>query len=81
MKRIFGENGLLGDVLGSCEYRDEQLAMSEYISERLSEREHAFIEAGTGTGKTLAYLVPAVLYAIENEKKITLTTETRALQK
>ena len=68
-------------MLGSHEYRDEQLRMSEFIAERLSENQHAFIEAGTGTGKTLAYLVPAVMHAIEHGKKITLSTETRALQK
>ena len=81
MKDIFSDNGPLQGILGNYEYRDEQYRMAQFIMEKLYDRGHALIEAGTGTGKTLAYLVPAIAYAVENGKKITLTTETKTLQK
>ncbi len=81
MKDIFSDNGPLQAILGNYEYRDEQYRMAQFILEKLYDRGHALIEAGTGTGKTLAYLVPAVAYAVESGKKITLTTETKTLQK
>ncbi|HPI89779.1 MAG TPA: DEAD/DEAH box helicase, partial [Spirochaetota bacterium] len=81
MKDIFSDNGPLQAILGNYEYRDEQYRMAQFVLEKLYDRGHALIEAGTGTGKTLAYLVPAVAYAVESGKKITLTTETKTLQK
>ncbi|OHD65158.1 MAG: hypothetical protein A2176_02665 [Spirochaetes bacterium RBG_13_51_14] len=78
---IFSEKGYLSTVIPSFEYREEQLKMAEFIMERLYDSENGIIEAGTGTGKTLAYLVPAVRYALEQEKTIAVTTETKALQK
>ncbi len=79
--RIFAGNGILRDEIPGYEFRKEQHQMADFISERLYESENGLIEAGTGTGKTLAYLVPSIIYAIENEKKVTVTTETKALQK
>ena len=81
MKEIFSANGYLSTVIPSFEFRDEQLQMAEFLLERLYDSENGIIEAGTGTGKTLAYLLPAVLYALEHDKKIAVTTETKTLQK
>jgi ATP-dependent DNA helicase DinG len=81
MKEIFGENGHLSTIVPFFEFRKEQLQMAEFLLERLYDSENGIIEAGTGTGKTLAYLLPAVLYALEHDKKITVTTETKTLQK
>lgn len=81
MKSIFGNAGYLSNVIPSYEFRKEQLLMADFILERLVESENGLIEAGTGTGKTLAYLLPTILYAIEQEKKVAITTETKALQK
>ena len=81
MNEIFGEQGQLNSSLDNYEYRQEQLQMADFILERLVENENGLIEAGTGTGKTLAYLIPAIIYAKENDKKVTVTTETKALQK
>lgn len=81
MKEIFCDNGYLSTVITSFEFRKEQLEMAEFIHARLYDSENGIIEAGTGTGKTLAYLVPAVMYALEQDKKIAVTTETKALQK
>ncbi len=55
--------------------------MAEFILECLVNCENGIIEAGTGTGKTLAYLLPVVLHAVEYDKKIALSTETKTLQK
>lgn len=81
MKEIFSNNGYLSAVMSSFEFRKEQLEMAEFIHERLYDSENGIIEAGTGTGKTLAYLVPALMYALEQDKKVAVTTETKALQK
>ncbi len=63
------------------EYRPEQTAMADFIMERFCEAENGIIEAGTGTGKTLAYLIPSMLYCMENDKKLAVSTETKTLQK
>lgn len=81
MKDIFGEQGYISQIIPSFEFRKEQIQMGEFILERLYDSENAIIEAGTGTGKTLAYLIPAVMYALEQDKKIAISTETKALQK
>jgi ATP-dependent DNA helicase DinG len=81
MKDIFGEHGHLSSILPVYEYRKEQLEMADFILECLVNSENGIIEAGTGTGKTLAYLLPVVLFAMEQDKKIAISTETKALQK
>jgi ATP-dependent DNA helicase DinG len=81
MQDVFGEQGYISRLIPSFEFRKEQVQMAEFILERLYDSENAIIEAGTGTGKTLAYLVPAVMYALEQDKKIAISTETKALQK
>ena len=81
MKDIFGPGGHLDTQLAEYEYRESQLLMASFIHERLHYLENGIVEAGTGTGKTMAYLIPALKYAAESDKKIAITTETRALQK
>ena len=81
MVKIFGPQGYLESSLANFEHRDEQAQMADFIFERLVENQNGLAEAGTGTGKTLAYLIPSLLFAKENNKKITVTTETKALQK
>jgi ATP-dependent DNA helicase DinG len=81
MKEIFSENGYLSRIIPSFEFREEQIQMADFILERLYDSENGIIEAGTGTGKTLAYLIPAVLYAMDQDKKIAISTETKTLQK
>jgi ATP-dependent DNA helicase DinG len=81
MQEVFGEHGYISRLIPSFEFRKEQVQMAEFILERLYDSGNAIIEAGTGTGKTLAYLVPAVMYALEQDKKIAISTETKALQK
>ncbi len=81
MVEIFGSEGLLKEVHKAFEFRPEQLEMAEFVLERIAERENGMIEAGTGVGKTLAYLIPAILYCMENDKRVAVSTETKALQK
>ncbi len=81
MKSIFKPEGYLSSIIPGYEFREDQLKMAEFIIDMLLEHESGLIEAGTGIGKTLAYIFPALVYAKENNKKISITTETKALQK
>lgn len=81
MIEVFGENGILSSLNGRFEPREEQTRMADFILEALCDGEGCFVEAGTGVGKTLAYLVPAISHCLENGKRLWVSTETRALQK
>jgi ATP-dependent DNA helicase DinG len=58
MEKIFGKDGLLSRVLEDYEYRSVQETMALEVRGAISEGRASIIEAGTGTGKTLAYLIP-----------------------
>src|SRR3712207_3329942 len=73
-------SGDLSRHIPNFEYRKEQIDMMEAIEEALIEDKKIMIEAGTGTGKTLAYLLPTIQWAIENKKKVICTTNTINLQ-
>ncbi|MDQ2643033.1 MAG: ATP-dependent DNA helicase [Myxococcota bacterium] len=76
LEELFGPNGPLARALGRYERREGQIAMAEAVARALSEDRTLLCEAGTGTGKTLAYLVPALL----SGRKVVVSTATRALQ-
>lgn len=63
-------------TLPRAEVRPGQLAMAQAVAQSLEERRHLVVQAGTGTGKTLAYLVPAIL----SGRTVVVTTATKALQ-
>jgi ATP-dependent DNA helicase DinG len=73
---VLGPGSPLSRALPGWELRDGQLAMAEAVERSLEQERHLFVEAGTGTGKTLAYLVPAIL----SGRKVVVSTATRALQ-
>ena len=73
---VLGPGSPLERALVGYEVRDGQLAMAEAVESALDHDRPLFVEAGTGTGKTLAYLVPAVL----SKKKVVISTATRTLQ-
>src|ERR1700683_5422185 len=73
---IFGRGGLLESRHPGYEFRSSQLEMARIVEEAFSKHQHAIIEAGTGTGKTLAYLIPA----IRSGKRIVISTATKSLQ-
>ncbi len=81
MKDIFGPEGYLDLELPEYEFRESQLDMARFIQERLADSENGIVEAGTGTGKTMAYLIPAISHALESGKRVAVSTETRALQR
>ncbi len=76
MDRIFGPGGLLAQKLTNYEYRPEQGQMAAAAAEAFSRERFLIVEAGTGTGKTLAYLIPAIL----SGKRIIASTGTKTLQ-
>src|SRR5271169_5704213 len=74
---IFGPGGLLEKCMPTgYEHRRSQLEMAELVEETFRTKQHLLVEAGTGTGKTLAYLIPA----IRSGRRIVVSTATRSLQ-
>src|SRR5437588_4542228 len=79
VRQIFAETGLLSKTR-NFEFRPQQQAMAGAVAGALEEERHLVVEAGTGVGKSLAYLVPAILYALEQKKKAIVSTQTIILQ-
>ncbi len=77
---IFSRDGLLSRSLKNFEERPGQKEMAQKILDAYEGDNIALIEAGTGTGKSLAYLVPAVYWALKHQEKTVITTNTIALQ-
>ena len=76
MRDFFEPGGLLEQRLQDYEFRPSQVRMAEAVQRALEEQNHLIIEAGTGTGKTLAYLLPALLHG----RRILVSTGTKTLQ-
>ena len=76
VRQFFSRHGALSKWHPNYEYRPGQLEMAEAVEAALADRKHLIVEAGTGTGKTLAYLVPAIL----SGKRIIVSTGTKNLQ-
>lgn len=76
----FEEKGMLSQQFPQYEYRHEQYEMAKFIEKGINDDKKVIIEAGTGTGKTLAYLIPAIEWAVINEKKLIVSTNTINLQ-
>lgn len=79
VRAIFAEDGLLAQAR-NFEFRPQQQEMATAIARALEEERHLAVEAGTGVGKSLAYLVPATLFAVEQKKKAIISTQTINLQ-
>ncbi len=77
---IFGEGGSLEKSLPGFESRPEQIEMAKAVAEAIESKEHLVVEAGTGVGKSLAYLIPSVLHAIRTGEKVVVSTNTINLQ-
>ncbi|MES2345267.1 MAG: helicase C-terminal domain-containing protein [Chlamydiota bacterium] len=80
LQEIFSEEGPLARLFGVFEAREGQLSMAEHVLRSFEQEEVALIEAGTGVGKSLAYLVPAVIWALNCKEKTVISTHTIALQ-
>jgi len=75
-RQFFSRHGALSKWHPNYEYRPGQLEMAEAVESALADRKHLIVEAGTGTGKTLAYLMPAIL----SGKRVIVSTGTKNLQ-
>ena len=80
MDRFFAPDGLMANASASFQHRPQQLKMEQTIAEAFASQSHGIIEAGTGTGKSFAYLLPALLWAYENQCRVLVSTNTIALQ-
>src|SRR5580658_595153 len=75
-RQFFSRSGVLSKWHPRYEFRPGQLEMAEAVESALAEKKHLLVDAGTGTGKTLAYLVPAIL----SGKRVVVSTGTKNLQ-
>jgi ATP-dependent DNA helicase DinG len=77
MHDVFGPGGFLEKcMIGGYEHRQGQLEMAEMVHDAFETHHHAIVEAGTGTGKTLAYLLPAIC----SGRRVVISTATKSLQ-
>lgn len=77
---FFSPNGLLSRSGLEFEHRKGQYEMARAIEKAFADKRHLIVEAGTGTGKTLAYLLPALRLARERQQRIIISTGTKNLQ-
>lgn len=77
---VLAPGGLIQQNLPTYEHRGEQLEMAKAIAAAFEAREHLLAEAGTGVGKSFAYLVPSILRAAHNGQRVIISTYTIALQ-
>jgi len=74
------EGGAFARHFAGYEMRPQQIEMLKLVTTAFNESGHAVIEAGTGTGKSVAYLIPAMLWAIQNGERVVVSTNTINLQ-
>jgi ATP-dependent DNA helicase DinG len=79
VEEIFSPSGILSRAK-NFEFRPQQQEMAVAVARALQNREHLAVEAGTGVGKSLAYLIPAILFAVAEKKKAVVSTHTINLQ-
>ncbi len=80
VQTALAEDGPLAGLLDGYTAREGQIAMAHNVTQALNSGEILVAEAGTGTGKSLAYLLPAALWALHNNSRVLISTHTRNLQ-
>ena len=81
LEDILGPQGAIARRLGaSYEHRPQQLEMAEAVQGAFDSGHHLMVEAGTGVGKSFAYLTPAINYAVKTKKRVVISTHTISLQ-
>jgi Rad3-related DNA helicase/REP element-mobilizing transposase RayT len=81
LQSILGPDGAIARRLGEkYEHRPQQLEMAEAVTDAFTQGHHLLVEAGTGVGKSFAYLLPAIDYAVKNKKRVVISTHTISLQ-
>lgn len=79
VEEIFSPKGVLSKA-SNFEFRPQQQQMAMAVAQALQNQEHLAVEAGTGVGKSLAYLIPAILFAVTQKRKAVISTHTINLQ-
>ncbi|MEQ6390365.1 ATP-dependent DNA helicase DinG [Bacillaceae bacterium S4-13-58] len=80
LTKLLGENGWIHEVMEGYEERPSQTKMAKTIYDAFSNKKHSLIEAETGTGKSLAYLLPAIFYSLQTGERVMVSTHTIQLQ-
>ncbi len=80
LREFFSPGGILSKSSLAFEHRKGQLEMAQAVESALNDKRHLIVEAGTGTGKTLAYLLPALRYARQRQQRVIISTGTKNLQ-
>src|SRR5665213_2276658 len=81
LTNILGQKGAVARRLGErYEFRPQQLEMASAVESALGNGHHLLVEAGTGVGKSFAYLLPAIDYAVRHKKRVVISTHTISLQ-
>ena len=77
---IFKQEGLMASHLPNYEFRPQQIQMANAIQEAIQLNRYLLVEAGTGVGKSLSYLVPFIVWSTAFNKKVVISTYTKTLQ-
>lgn len=80
IEKCFSKDGKLSELINGYEHRSSQLQMSLDITRALNNQSFLVAEAGTGTGKSMAYLIPAAQWAYDNDTRVLVSTHTKNLQ-
>ncbi len=80
LKEVFAPGGLIAGHLDGYEHRPQQLKMAEAVSLAFGNSTHLVVEAGTGVGKSFAYLIPAIDFSINVSERVVISTNTISLQ-
>ncbi|MDD4239054.1 MAG: helicase C-terminal domain-containing protein [Desulfotomaculaceae bacterium] len=80
IRSLFGPEGRFAEVLPTYEYRSQQEVMACCAAAALNDERYLLMEAGTGVGKSMAYLVPSVLWSLQNKERVLVATHTINLQ-
>lgn len=80
MAALLEPGGVFAKYNEGFEHRSQQVEMLRSVCQSLNRGDHLMVEAGTGTGKSLAYLIPAAFWAMKNNERVVISTNTIALQ-
>jgi ATP-dependent DNA helicase DinG len=77
---VLGDNGELAQAIPGYEHRPQQMQMAKAIVNAFNRSQHLMVEAGTGTGKSIAYTVPSIIWSTLNNERVVISTNTINLQ-
>ncbi len=80
IENLFAEDSFFSNKFPHYEKRTGQINMSVAVEQALKTKKHLLVEAGTGVGKSIAYLIPAIKYSYENKERVVISTNTKNLQ-